>query len=417
MLSEAEAQARSHPRTMSDIDLFHPDFFANPYPTYARLREERPIHWDERAQRWLVTRYADVVAATIHPGVSAARIPPAARIEAAGLGVMEPVYAMMRRQMTFLDPPDHTRIRGLVHKAFSPAVVNALRGHIQAIADELLAPFEGAGRLDLIKDFAFPLPAIVIAEMLGVRIEDREQFKTWSTDIAELVGNPARPMERLLEIKKSAFELVEYLRAAMIRLRKSPEQNLMSALAQAEDAGSMLTEDELLANAVFVLVAGHETTTNLIANGILSLIRAPEELAQLRADASRFPSAIEELLRFESPLQMVGRIAREDLEIAGTTIKKGQVIALGLGSANHDPTVFADPERLDLARKDNKHLAFNQGAHYCIGAALARIEGQIAIATVLRSAGALRLERDDAPLAWNHNLSFRGLRTLPVVLR
>lgn len=402
---------------MSEIDLFHPDFFADPYPTYARLREERPIHWDERAQRWLITRYADVVAVTIHPGVSAARIPKAARIEAAGLGAMEPVYAMMRQQMTFLDPPDHTRIRGLMHKAFSPAVVTALRQDIQSIADELLAPFEGANRFDLIKDFAFPLPAIVIAKMLGVRLEDREQFKTWSTDIAELVGNPACPMDRLLEIKKSAFELVEYLRATMIRLRKSPEDNLMSALAQAVDAGSMLTEDELLANAVFVLIAGHETTTNLIANGILSLIRAPEEMASLRADASRFPSAIEEMLRFESPLQIVSRIAREDLEIAGTTVKKGQVIALGLGSANHDPTVFDDPDRLNIARKDNKHLAFNQGAHYCIGAALARIEGQIAISSVLRDASALRLEREDAPLEWNHNLSFRSLRSLPVVSR
>ncbi len=164
--------------------------------------------------------------------------------------------------MTFLDPPDHTRIRALVHKAFSPSVVTALRGHIQTIADELLAPFEGAGRFDLIKDFAFPLPAIVIAKMLGVQLEDRDQFKTWSTDLAELVGNPARPMARLLEIKKSTLDLVEYLRATMIRLRRSPEDNLMSALAQAEDAGSMLTEDELLANAVFVLVAGHETTTN-----------------------------------------------------------------------------------------------------------------------------------------------------------
>ncbi|MFS8068173.1 MAG: cytochrome P450 [Byssovorax sp.] len=402
---------------MSEIDLFHPDFFANPYPTYTRLRDEQPVYWDERAQRWFIMRYADVVAATIHPGVSAARIPPTARIEAAGLGVMEPVYAMMRQQMTFLDPPDHTRIRGLVHKAFSPSVVTALRGHIQTIADELLAPFEGAGGFDLIKDFAFPLPAIVIAKMLGVRPEDRDQFKTWSTDIAELVGNPARPMARLLEIKKSTFELVEYLRAAMIRLRRSPEDNLMSALAQAEDAGSMLTEDELLANAVFVLVAGHETTTNLIANGILSLIRAPEAMATLRGDASRYPAAIEEMLRFESPLQMVGRVAREDLEIGGTEIKKGQVLALGLGSANHDPTVFDDPDRLDLARKDNKHLAFNQGAHYCIGAALARIEGQIAISSVLRSAGDLRLERDDVPLEWNHNLSFRGLRSLPVLLR
>lgn len=194
--------------------------------------------------------------------------------------------------------------------------------------------------------------------MLGVRIEDRDQFKTWSTDFAELVGNLARPRERLVQIKTSAFELFEYLRATVIRLRKSPEDNLMSELARVEEAGSVLTEDELLSNAIFLLVAGHETTPNLIANGLLSLLRAPDEMARLRAAAALLPSAVEEMLRFESPLQMVGRVAREDLEIGRTAIEKGQVIALGLGSANHDPTVFTDPDRLDVGRRDNKHLAF-----------------------------------------------------------
>ncbi len=401
---------------MSETNLFDPDFFANPYPTYARLRAERPVHWDERAKRWFITRYADVAAATGHPGISVARIPPTSKLNAMGLSVMEPVYAMMRQQMNFLDPPDHTRIRGLVHKAFSPAAITALRGRIQDVCDELLAPAEGAGRLDLIREFAYPLPAIVIAEMLGVSPGDRDQFKKWSTDIAELVGNPARPMERLLEIKVSTFELLEYLRATVARLRRSPEDNLMSELARVEEKGDQLTEDELLANAVFLLAAGHETTTNLVANGLLSLLRAPEEMRRLRGDLSLLPSAVEEILRHESPLQMVGRIAREDLEIAGARIGKGEVIALVLGSANHDPSVFTDPDRLDLGRKENKHLAFSQGAHYCLGAALARIEGQVAIGSMLQRFGTLKLEREDGALEWHQNLSFRALKSLPVAI-
>lgn len=401
---------------MSDIHLFDPDFYADPYPTYARLRAERPVYWDDRARRWFISRYADVAAATSHPGVSAARIPPTAKLEAMGLAVMEPVYAMMRQQMNFLDPPDHPRIRGLVHKAFSPSAINALRGHIQEVCDELLAAAARQGSFDVVREFAYPLPAIVIAEMLGVLPGDRDQFKRWSTDIAELVGNPARPMERLLEIKASTLELLEYLRATIARLRKRPEDNLMSELARVEEKGEKLTEDELLANAVFLLAAGHETTTNLIANGLLSLLRAPAEMARLRGDLSLLPSAVEEVLRHESPLQMVGRIARDDLEIAGTRIGKGEVIALVLGSANHDPSVFTDPDRLDVGRKENKHLAFSQGAHYCVGAALARIEGQIALGSLLRRFGGLRLAREDGALEWHQNLSFRALKSLPVVI-
>lgn len=398
---------------MNDINLGSPEFFANPYPTYAKLRESSPIHWDERMKRWFITRYDDVLAATSHPGLSVARVPPAARLSAMGLSVMEPVYAIMRQQMNFIDPPDHTRIRGLVHKAFTPAAMNALRAHIQSTTDELLAPYENAHRMDVIQAIAYPLPAIVIAEILGIAPGDRDQFKKWSTDFAELVGNPMRPMERLLEIKKSAFDLLEYLRATVARLRRSPENNIMSELARVEEKGEMLTEDELLANAIFLLVAGHETTTNLIANGILALLREPSQMQKLRDDPALLPSAIEELLRFESPLQMVGRITKENVEIGGTSIGPGQVIALVLGSANHDPKAFAEPDRLDIGRKENRHLAFSLGAHYCIGATLARIEGQIAIGSMLRRFPALAL--DPAPLDWHQNLSFRGLRALPVV--
>ena len=401
---------------MSETNLFDPDFFANPYPTYARLRAERPVHWEESAKRWFISRYADVAAATGHPGISVARIPSTAKLDAMGLAVMEPVYAMMRRQMIFLDPPDHTRIRGLMHKAFSPAAITALRGRIQGVCDELLAPAERAGRLDVIRELAYPLPVVVIAEMLGVSLEDRDQFKKWSTDVAELVGNPSRPLERLFEIKVSIFELLEYLRATVARLRKSPEDNLMSELARVEEKGDQLTEDELLANAILLLVAGHETTTNLITNGLLSLLRAPEEMRRHRDDLTLLPSAVEEILRLESPLQMVGRIAREDLEIAGTRIGKGEVINLVLGSANHDPSVFSDPDRLDIGRKENRHLSFSQGGHYCLGAALARIEGQVAIGSMLRRFGTLKLEREDGALEWHQNLSFRALKSLPVAI-
>lgn len=397
---------------MNDIAIGSPAFFENPYPTYAKLRESSPVHWDERAKRWFITRYDDVVAATSHPGISVARIPPTERLTAMGLAVMEPVYALMRRQMNFIDPPNHTRIRGLVHKAFTPAAMNALRAHIQNTTDELLAPYENAHAMDVIQAIAFPLPAIVIAEILGVSPGDRDQFKKWSTDFAELVGNPMRPMERLIEIKNSSLELLEYLRATVARLRKSPENNIMSELARVEEKGEMLTEDELLANAIFLLVAGHETTTNLIANGLLCLLREPEQMQKLREDPGLLPSAIEEFLRYEGSLQMVGRISKTEIRFGETTIGPGQVIALVLGSANRDPKIFNDPERLDIGRKENRHLAFSVGAHYCLGATLARIEGQIAIGSVLRRFPGLAL--DDAPLDWHQNLSFRGLRSLNV---
>jgi len=397
---------------MGQIDLFHPDHYADPYPTYARMRQEHPAYWDDRAQRWFITRYADVAALTGHPGISAARIPSAARLEAMGLGVMEPVYAFIRRQMNFIDTPDHARIRGLVHKAFTPAAIAALRAHIQEICESVLDAAGSGGSMDLMKDFAYPLPAIVIAEMLGVPPEDRDQFKQWSADFAEIVGNPIRPMERLLEIKKSVLELIDYLRGIVTRLHADPADNIMSTLVR-EQSEDMLTEDELLANAVFLLAAGHETTTNLIANGILSLLRAPAELERLRAEPSLLPSAVEEILRFESPLQITGRIAKEDIEIGGATIARGQLIALVLGSANRDPACFDDPDRLDIGRRDNKHLAFSQGAHYCTGATLARIEGQIAIGSALRRLRGMKLR--EGRVDWHQNISFRGLRSLPVV--
>jgi cytochrome P450 len=219
-------------------------------------------------------------------------------------------------------------------------------------------------------------------------------------------------MERLLEIKKSALELFEYLRATVARLRRTPENNIMSELARVEEKGDILTEDELLANAIFLLIAGHETTTNLIANGILSLLREPSQLQRLCDDPSLLPSAVEEFLRFEGPLQMVGRVTKEQVEIGGTTINPGQVIALVLGSANRDPKAFVDPDRLDIGRKENRHLGLSVGAHYCIGATLARIEGQIAIGSMLRRFPAMSLE--PTTLDWQQNLSFRGLRALPV---
>ena len=397
---------------MNDIAIGSAEFFANPYPTYAQMRETNPVYWDERAKRWFITRYDDVVAATNHPGISVARIPPTERLAAMGLTAMEPVYAMMRRQMMFVDAPQHTRIRGLVHKAFTPATMNALRGHIQRTTDELLAPYENAHAMDVTQAIAFPLPAIVIAEILGISPRDRDQFKKWSADFAELVGNPMRPMERLIEIKNSALELLEYLRATIARLRKSPENNIMSELVRVEEKGEMLTEDELLANAIVLLVAGHETTTNLIANGLLCLLREPAEMQRLRDDPSLTPSAIEEFLRFEGPLQMVGRISKTEIRIGDTTIGPGQIIMLGLASANRDPKMFVDPDRLDIGRKENRHVAFSVGAHYCLGAALARIEGQIAIGSMLRRFPHLSL--DPAPLDWHQNLSFRGLRSLNV---
>jgi pimeloyl-[acyl-carrier protein] synthase len=312
------------------------------------------------------------------------------------------------------DPPDHTRLRSLVSKAFTPRVVEALRPHIQKIVDSLLDRVAGANAMDLIEDFAYPLPVIVICEMLGVPFEDHERFKQWGLDIARGLDSillpPDSDVARRSDAARSA--LTAYFRELIAERRASPRADLLSGLIAAEEVGDRLREDELLATCILLLVAGHETTVNLIGNGTLALLRHRDQLRRLREDPGLIASAVEELLRYDGPVQRTARVSGEDVAIAGRTIAKGELVMPFIGAADRDPAQFPDPDRLDIARTDNRHIAFGWGIHFCLGAPLARLEGQIALNTLVRRLPKLALATDKPE--YRESLTLRGLSTLPV---
>jgi cytochrome P450 len=390
--------------------LLDPEVLANPYPLYHRLRREAPVHWDPFLHAWVVTRYADVV--TVLHRFSANRTPTPEQLAALGLESLTPVAKVMVRQMLFLDAPSHTRIRGLASQAFTPRRVERLREHIQDIMDGLLDALVARGRMEVIDDVAAPLPAIVTAEMLGVPTRDHGLLKKWSADFAEMLGNFQHNPDRAARVLRSTEDMVAYFREAVREQRERPRDGLVSALLAAEIDGDRFTEDEVIANVIVTMVGGQETTTNLIGNGILTLLRNPGALARLRDEPGLIGSAVEELLRYESPSQHTARLAPDDVMLGDKLIRKRQAVIAVMGAGNRDPERFPDPDRLDLARTDNRHLAFGWAAHFCFGAPLARIEGQIAFATMLKRLPNLRLE--PGPLVWRENLGLRGLTALPV---
>ncbi|HWX20039.1 MAG TPA: cytochrome P450 [Candidatus Binatia bacterium] len=394
------------------LSLFHlldPEVLADPYPLYHRLRREDPVHWDPFLHAWVVTRYQDVV--RVLREFSAGRTPTPEQLTAMGLSGLNPIAQVMVKQMLFLDPPAHTRIRGLASAAFTPQRVEGLRSHIRDIVRSLLESVAPKGRIDIIADLAEPLPCIVTAEMLGVPVEDHRQLKLWSQDFAEMLGNFQHNPDHVPKILKSTEEMTAYFRSAMRREKLRPN-GLVASLMNAEIQGDRLTVDEVIANCIVTMVGGQETTTNLIGNGVLSLLRNPLELQKLRANPSLVPSAVEELLRYESPSQHTGRLSPEDTELGGKPIRKRQAVMAVMAAANRDPERFPDPDRLDISRTDNRHVAFGWGAHFCFGAPLARIEGQIAFEELLRWFSDWSLA--PGPLVWRTNLGLRGLTALPV---
>jgi len=397
----------------SSLSLYHllePDVLANPYPLYHRLRAEDPVHWDPYLHSWVVTRYKDVV--TVLQNFSAARIPTPVQLRDLGLSELEPVANVMARQMLFLDAHAHSRFRNLVTAAFSPAKVEALRRHIQEITDNLIDAIVAKGRMDVIADFADPLPATVTAELLGVPVEDRSQLKAWSKDFSEMLGNFQLNPGRTSVMLKTLELMTDYFRRRMRANAQPSQEGVLHAFINAEIDGERLTEEEVIANSVVTLVGGLETTSNLIGNGVLSLLRNPRELETLRANPSFYPSTIEELLRYESPIQYTSRLAPADVDLGGKLIRRQQAVIAVVGAANHDPERFREPDRLDITRQDNRHLAFGWAAHSCFGAPLARVEGQIAFSTMLRRLRNLAL--DTTNLVWRTNMGFRGLEALPV---
>jgi cytochrome P450 len=411
-ISDPASAGREKPTApLSMVDLLDPEVLANPYPLYHRLRTEDPVHWDPFLHMWVVTRYSDVV--RVLKEFSAARTPPPEQLTAIGLSNLNPIATVLVKQMLFLDPPTHTRIRSLASAAFTAARVEALRSHIREITQSLLKNLAVDGRMEVIAELAEPLPAIVSAEMLGVPVEDHRQLKSWSQDFAEIIGNFQHNPDRIARILKTTEEMTAYFRSAMRKEKLRPD-GLVCSLRDAEIEGDRLTEDEVIANCIITMVGGQETTTNLIGNGILSLLRNPAQLEKLRQNPSLIPSAVEELLRYESPSQHTARVAAEDTELGGKLIRKRQAVMVVMAAANRDPERFPDPDRLDITRSDNRHVAFGWGAHFCFGAPLARMEGQIVFEEMLRSFPTWKLE--PAPLVWRTNLALRGLTALPITL-
>ena len=382
-----------------------PAFNADPYPTYHRLRAEDPVHRTPMGF-WILTRYDDV-----------ATVLRDARFGRKGFDELirdrfgENTFD---QAMLFRDPPDHTRLRALVNKAFTPRVIEEMRAKIQKTVDRLLDGVRDARAMDVIADLAYPLPVSVISEMLGVPAEDRDLFRGWSADIARSLDAIVLPTEPEVVERGNAARhaLSSYFRALIAERRRRPQRDLLSDLIAAEEQGDKLSEEELMATILLLFVAGHETTVNLIGNGTLALLRNPNQLEALRRSPALIGGAIEELLRYDAPVQRTGRMPNTDVELGGKRIAKGDLVLSLIGAANRDPAHFAEPDRLDLARADNRHLAFGWGIHFCLGAPLARAEAQAAIGTIARRMPALALATPTPE--WREASALRGLKTLPV---
>ena len=397
--------------------MFDSDFITNPYRAYSHLRAAAPIYWMEnfRNGAWLVTRYADVLAGLHDPRLSSQR---SHNLTAALPSETQSEFAtfnrIFSRWMLFLDPPEHSRIRKLLNKEFTPNMIQRLRPRIQQVVDSLLDDVAGKSEIEFMTEFANPLPVRVIAEMLGIPVADQSDFQIWSDDLASFFGNATSSVDTARRAQNSLVSLTEYFRAMLPERRAHKEDDLVSLLLRVEEEGEMLTGEELLAQCTLLLVAGHETTRNLLGNGLLALLRYPDQFAKLRENTALINSAVREFARFDSPVQFSGRAATEDFTWYEQEIKKDQTVILLLGSANHDPEKFSAPEQLEITRDEGIPLSFGHGTHFCIGAALAYTEAEIAFTTLIERTSDLRL-LDDVP-AWRSNLSFRGLSKLPLSL-
>lgn len=385
-----------------------PEFIANPYPFYQRLQTEDPVHRSTLLpDSWILTRYADAAMVLRDPRFGRQD---AERFfqERFGSGPVVDVYT---KWMLFRDPPDHTRLRTLVSKAFTPRAIMNLRPRIQVLVDELLDAVQPAGQMDIMDAIAYPLPVLVICEMLGVPAKDRDIFQAWSGDVARTL-DPIQTPETIERGHAVVANMCDYFHQLIAELRQSPKEDLLSAMIMAEEQGDRLTEEELLANCILLFSAGHETTVNLIGNGMLALLRHPDQRKKLEEQPDLIETAVEEFLRYEGPVQITGRGARQDIEIGGKRISKGERVFTILAAANRDPAQFPHPDRLDITRQENRHLAFGYGIHFCLGAALARLEAQSAISTMLRRMPHLTLQTDTPQ--WRPAFTLHGLQTLPV---
>ncbi|MDR5600062.1 cytochrome P450 family protein [Paenibacillus larvae] len=400
--------------TVLPINPFSPDFKNQAYALYEKLRENDPIHkitLPNGKTGWVVTRYKDA-AATLKKERLTKNLFQFMHSEDVGLPQKQ--MNLMFKHMLNTDQPDHTRLRSLVQKAFTPRMIEKLNGRVQEISDSLIDKVESREDMELIQDYAYPLPIIVICEMLGLPSEERDQFRKWSNALVSSMNVP----KKYKQIVPDTIAFTNYIKSLIERRRQDPKEDLLSLLTQAESENGKLSEMELVSMIFLLIIAGHETTVNLIGNGTFTLLQHPEQLEKLRRTPSLIGSAIEELLRFMGPVEFAtNRWAGEGFEWEGKAISKGDIVLVGLASANRDPESFKHPERLDLTRENNNHLAFGMGIHHCLGAPLARMEGRIAINTLLRRLPNLKLAVSPDCLKWQPSYLMRGFDALPLRFR
>jgi cytochrome P450 len=383
----------------------------DPWTVYSDLGTQ--VQWNDSLGGWVVTRHATCLDVLKDPRMRADRLSAFLRSRPArDQGRLQPLAERLRHWMLLLDAPDHPRVRGAMNRAFTPQATEALRPRITALVDELLAAQEGRDGFDVIADFAYPLPATIIAELMGVPAEDRDEFKAWSDDIAAFVGTFNTDPATVEKAQASLLGMESYFTDLLAQKRERPAKDLLSDLVRIADEGARLSGPELFANGGFLLFAGHETTTNLLGNGLLALLNSPTEMHRLRGHPQLLPTAIEEFLRYDPPVDRISRIAADAMQIDGQRIEKGDRVIALTAAANRDPQEFRDPDRLDVARTPNRHLAFGQGPHFCIGAPLARLEGQIAFRRLLDTFPSMALAKQT--LRWRPTIGFRGLEALRV---
>ena len=383
-------------------------FQQDPYPAYRTLRAHDPVHWSELSRSWVISRFADVDAILRDHQ----RFASDERRAGDAAPDFTPPFPE-GRSILALDPPDHTRLRSLVSRAFTPRAIAALEPRIQDLVDEILGGFPEDRPVDVMERLAGPLPVTVIAELLGVPVADRARFKTWSDQLARIL-EPTTTPPQLERAGRAAAELSDYFRAIIAQRRQTPRDDLISRLIAVEQDGEGLSMDEMLAMLRLLLAAGNETTTNLIGNGLLALLRQPDQLRRLQEDPSLAEAAVEELLRFDSPVQTDGRTVLEDMELHGKPLRRGQRAILLIGAANHDARVYDRPNKLDITRDESPHISFGRGIHHCIGAPLARMEGRIVFRALVERFATIRLA--EAQPRFKDSIVLRGLQTLPVTV-
>jgi cytochrome P450 len=396
------------------IDLVGPEAIRDPHRYFGALRDQSPVFWDERYRSWIITGYREVTAALRDPRFSSVRIAPFIRAKLSGPDtdpLMRQAFDVLAGWMVFQDAPDHMRLRNLVNKAFTTRSVETLRAHIEQLADQLIDHVPARGRFDLIEEVAAPLPSIIIAELLGVPVEDRQQFEHWTRMVAPLVSGGLDDPTRYDGVAEGMDKLLNYFKGLLRRYEKEPAENLITQLIRARDEGDRLSEAEVLATCTLILFGGHETTANFIATAIRQLLLHPDQFAALRHGLVSDNAAIEECLRFDGPAKALTRVLADDVVFEGHAMQRGQRVFLILASANRDPAVFDDPNTFKLGRElVQRHIAFGYGPHFCMGAMLARVEGSVLIPKIVRRLPDIRLA--DAEADWMPVLLTRGMKTL-----